>query len=256
MSIIYNGAKCDLYIGKGAGKKLLNDLRNAKHSVKIVSPYLSPFLIKELIQMKRKGLDIALITTDSQSDFKNKNLKVLSQVIQQKRETNWTAIQERNRWKDTYKTLAYITLAVGVAFLVIAYQFNWQTKSAFGILPITMLLLSMAYYRKKIQHKRIYSYWYDAMFPLKIYKTRTSDNQLSTFIHSKIYIIDHKIAYLGSLNFTASGLQYNYESRIRTEDTKAIEELLWEFHQLINNHQLPEMNHQEWGRQLYDEPIN
>ena len=28
--MFYNGAKCDIYIGKGAGKKLLNDIRNAK----------------------------------------------------------------------------------------------------------------------------------------------------------------------------------------------------------------------------------
>ena len=37
--MFYNGANCDIYIGKGAGKKLLNDIRNAQKSIKIVSPY-------------------------------------------------------------------------------------------------------------------------------------------------------------------------------------------------------------------------
>lgn len=45
----YNNANCDLYIGKGAGKKLIKDMHDAESEVKIVSPYLSPSLVKELI---------------------------------------------------------------------------------------------------------------------------------------------------------------------------------------------------------------
>ena len=37
MRTFFNGANCDIYIGQGAGKKLLDDITNAKRSVKIVS---------------------------------------------------------------------------------------------------------------------------------------------------------------------------------------------------------------------------
>ncbi len=67
--MFYNGANCDIYIGKGAGKKLLNDIRNARKSVKIVSPYLSPFLITELINFRKRNLEVELITTDNIEDF-------------------------------------------------------------------------------------------------------------------------------------------------------------------------------------------
>ena len=39
MRTFFNGANCDIYIGQGAGKKLLDDITNAKRSVKIVSPF-------------------------------------------------------------------------------------------------------------------------------------------------------------------------------------------------------------------------
>ncbi len=55
--MFYNGANCDIYIGKGAGKKLLHDIRNAKASIKIVSPYLSPFLISKLISCQKQNLE-------------------------------------------------------------------------------------------------------------------------------------------------------------------------------------------------------
>lgn len=67
--MFYNGANCDIYIGKGAGKKLLNDIRNAKKSIRIVSPYLSPFLISEIIGIRKRNLDVELITTDNIEDF-------------------------------------------------------------------------------------------------------------------------------------------------------------------------------------------
>ena len=82
-------------------------------------------------------------------------------------------------------------------------------------------------------------------------------NELSdTFIHSKIYLIDDQIVYLGSLNFTASGTKHNYETRIRTTDSNAIKEIKDELYQLLNHSNLPERDIQYWGKQLYKEPIN
>ena len=86
MGMFYNGAYCDIYIGKGAGKKLLSDIRNARKSVKIVSPYLSPFLITELINFKKRNLKVELITTDNIEDFYGNLEKNIHQLIKQNRD--------------------------------------------------------------------------------------------------------------------------------------------------------------------------
>ena len=71
--------KDSIYIGKEAGKEILSEIKNAKKSVKIVSPYTSPDYIKELISLHKKGVDVTLITCDkitesSYSDFRVSDL--------------------------------------------------------------------------------------------------------------------------------------------------------------------------------------
>ncbi len=83
MGTFYNGANCDIYIGKGAGKKLLDDISIAKRNVKLISPYLSPFLIKELIYLYTKGINIHLITTDNIEDFYGSYEKNIHKLINQ-----------------------------------------------------------------------------------------------------------------------------------------------------------------------------
>ncbi|SDD74800.1 hypothetical protein SAMN05421636_101583 [Pricia antarctica] len=67
--MFFNNAKCDVYIGTGTGKKLMDEIENAKRSVKIVSPFLSPFLVKRLIALHSNGIGVQLITTDTIEDF-------------------------------------------------------------------------------------------------------------------------------------------------------------------------------------------
>jgi len=49
-----NNTNCDVYMGTGAGKKLMEDIENAKSSVKILSPFLSPFLVRKLIDLNNE----------------------------------------------------------------------------------------------------------------------------------------------------------------------------------------------------------
>ena len=79
--------------------------------------------------------------------------------------------------------------------------------------------------------------------------TRSYDN-------SKIYIIDNKIAYLGSLNFTHYGTKSNHETSIRITDRNALLYINSEFESLLVNDYYQERDLIEWGRSLYDEPIN
>ncbi|MCK4653321.1 MAG: phospholipase D family protein [Candidatus Cloacimonetes bacterium] len=249
MGMYFNGANCDIYIGKGAGKKLLDDIENAKKSVKVVSPYLSPFLIKELIKLRKRNLEVELITTDNIEDFYGSYEKNILKLIIQNVETDEVAVEKREKWKDISKILAIVV----VGLLGLTY-FVGDFKLGFSLIP--MVILFLVYFRLKIKNKRIYNYWYSQLFPFKVYMSPDTNELSDTFIHGKIYLIDNQIAYLGSLNFTESGTKHNYETRIRTVDKNAIIEINKEMNQLFNHSHLPEKDIQMWGKQLYSEPIN
>ena len=268
MGMCHNGANCDIYIGKGAGKKLLEDIDDAKESIKIVSPYLSPFLITELINLKKRNLEVELITADNIEDFygsyeKQKNIHKL---IIQDRQIDDIAVEKREKWKKSFKILTYIGLGLLTILIGIAYYLK-DIKVAFGLIPIIIIFFVVIHYKNKIKNKRIYTYEYKLLFPFKVYmlprKIRKNE-YIGTFIHSKIYLIDNKIAYLGSLNFTCSGTKHNYETRIRTEDPNAIKKIKEEIHQLMNpfperdkeGYIMEERDIQIWGKYLYPEPIN
>lgn len=251
----YNGANCDIYIGKGAGKKLLNDIRNARKSVKIVSPYLSPFLITQLINLRQRNLDVELITTDNIEDFNGNHEKNINKLILQNRDLDKVALEKREKWRRIVRILNYIGLWFVVVSTISAYYLQ-DIKVAYGVIPILLSLLIAEHFRRRIKNKRIYTYWYSQLFPFKVYMSPYSDTRSDTSIHSKIYLIDDEIAYLGSLNFTASGTKFNHETRIRTTDLKAVKDIQEEIYDLMHHSHLPEKDIQNWGRELYSEPIN
>lgn len=255
MGMFFNGANCDIYIGKGAGKKLLNDIENAKESIRIVSPYLSPFLTKQLINLKKRNIDVQLITTDNIKDFYGQYDRNIHHLIIQNRETDQDAVKQRKRWIDIAKILLFIISSLFVALLGMAYWLK-DEKIVFGLVPLVVLLFVHNLFKTKIKNKRIFSYWYSQLFPFKVYMSPEATELSNTFVHGKIYLIDDRVAYLGSLNFTASGTKYNYETRIRTTDVNAVNEISNEIQHLFNHSGIPERDIQMWGTQLYQEPIN
>ncbi len=253
--MFYNGAKCDIYIGKGAGKKLLQDIRSAKKSIKIVSPYLSPFLLSELITFSNRNLEVQLITTDDIEDFYGNYQRNIYKLINQHRYVDEGAVQLREKWKDTLQILRYCTYGL-ITMLIGATYFYRDVKVIFGLIPLFVLFFTIGLYKTKIKEKRIYSYWYSKLFPFKVYMSPDRTNLSDTFIHGKIYLIDDEIVYLGSLNFTSAGTESNYETRIRTTDPNLVNAVMEEFNHLMNHSNLPEKDIQFWGKRLYMEPIN
>ena len=192
---------------------------------------------------------------DNIEDFYGSYDKNIHKLINQNIKTDQIAVEKREKWKDISKILSYIGFGLLIILIGIAYYIK-DIKIAFGLIPIIILFLVVKLYKNKIKNKRIYSYWYSQLFPFKVYMSPDKSDQSDTFIHSKIYLIDDQIAYLGSLNFTSSGTKHNYETRIRTEDPNAIQEIKDEIYKLMNHSHLPERDIQFWGSQLYKEPIN
>ena len=110
--------------------------------------------------------------------------------------------------------------------------------------------------RKYAQGIRFWHYSYSSLFPVKIFRSRFSGNKNNvskTFnLHSKLYIIDDCIAYLGSVNFTRSGCLFNHETRVRITDLQAIRQLRQEFSELLWDEEYNHTSIGEWGKELYD----
>jgi len=252
MGTYYNDAKCDIYIGKGAGKKLLKDIFDAKKNVKIITPYLSPSLVRELIFLYGKGINIQLVTMDNIEDNDGRNIK---ELIIQNRITDKNAESIRNKLLKLSGVFSYFSIVLAIIIFLSVHFFN-NNKFLYLMLLVLILLLFCGYYKSKARKKRVFSYYYRQLFPFKVYKSKSENNYKSTFIHAKVYIIDDEIAYMGSLNFTISGTKYSYETRIRITESGVVKRIVLEFSDLLNNTELPERDIQLWRSQIYSEPIN
>lgn len=253
--MFYNNAVCDIYIGKSAGAKLLQDIRNAKRNVKIVSPYLSPSLIKELIFLHNKGINISLITSDEIEDFYGYD-KNINKLIVQKRHTDEKAKQSRDSLISLSGTLLFTIIGLAIVLVPLIFLLK-EWKLAYGFILVVLLFFVRDFIVRQIKNKRIYHYTYKQLFPFKVFISPNNGNSFNkTFIHSKIYVIDDEVAYMGSLNFTGKGIKDNHETRIRTADLHAVAKIVEEVNEIFFNPNLAERDLQFWGSQMYPEPIN
>ncbi len=216
-------------LGRGKGIEILNVIKNAKTSVKLVSLYLSPDYTKELIHLHNRGVQITLITcdnleTNNWSDFKP------SDIIKKQETIN----PEVNKTKQTMSWLALISLSIFIVSLPLA---------VFSLyIPIVLLILTIVIFLSKYlidDYKNTYDYI--PIFRLKVFDSKSGINPQSTnLIHPKIFLIDEKILYLGSANFTYSAFKTHYETIIKIQDENAIKDINQEIESLFNSKELKE----------------
>jgi len=250
-----NGTKCDIYMGTGAGKKLLHEIENAEYSVKILSPFLSPFLTQKLVALQNRNVAIELITSGRAKEYLSTKNKNSYELIQQVVHVDRKARRQRRRWK---KLRLGIRVLIGILFLVFLWAaFSLKDPNTL-LFSVSILLLYLVNRRLhiNIENKRIYSYSYKPLFPFKVVMAPDHYHYDGLYLHGKAYIIDNRIAYLGSLNFTRSGTRNNYETRVRFTEPEAVQKIVGEFDSLFTNDELPELSLDAWGKQLYREPIN
>lgn len=254
--MFYNNAICDIYIGKSAGTKLLQDIRMAKSSVRIVSPYLSPFLIRELINLHSRGIKIQLITMDKIEDFNYGYEKNIYKLIIQNKKVDEIAKKARENLKSWSRTLFFVMMCLGIGLFFLIYLLK-QTEIAFGFIIVGLIFFVRIIITNQIKNKRIYHYFYKQLFPFKVFVSPNHENSFKgDFIHSKIYVIDNEVAYIGSLNFTENGIKKSHETRIRTIDSNAVSKIVEEVNHLFFHSDMVEKDLQNWGKRLYQEPIN
>jgi len=230
--------KDSIYIGKEAGKEILSEIKNAKKSVKIVSPYTSPDYIKELISLHKKGVDVTLITcdnieTNSYSDFRASDLVKKEKIINSQAE------------KTKKLILSYLIMAFGIFMMTLFFYLLSLSQFLLiltGILLITGLILLISYF-----FIETYSYKYEPIFRIKVFDSHSGKNPHSTeLIHSKIFIIDESVCFLGSVNITYSGFKTHYETAIRVDDKNAVSDISAEVERLYDSNELRGKSVEEW----------
>jgi len=234
-----------IYIGKNAGFKtnLLKDIKNAKKSVKIVSPYLTGSYLSELVELSKKGVEVTLITADElredmygYSKFRHKD------IIKQNKIQNPEA-------KAMKEKINYI-LELGLILTLVSFSLYFISPDLLIISGILALaLLSGLLYSYSIKD---YKYEYSCIFRLKVFDSSSGQKPGSReLIHSKIFVIDENIAFLGSANFTYSGFTTHYETLIKIEDLKAIKDISKEVESLYSSTELLSRSIEEWGKEIY-----
>ena len=242
-------------MGTGAGTKLLQEIGNAQRSVKISSPYLSPKMVDELVWLHKKGLKVTLITSDKLDSRSYRQEKSIQPLVVQNRHLDEEANRNRKRWLFTQKALMAGRIALTI-LLIILLLTSYDLTYTLVLVISFMFFLSSKYARRKTKNTRIYSYTYSTLFPFKVFIAPDSYQINDIFIHGKIYIFDGNTAYLGSLNFTESGTKYNYETRIRVTDIEAVRKIEEEFDELYDHPDFAFFGIEEWGKSIYNEPLN
>ena len=245
----------EVYVGQNSGKQLNEDLRNAKEEVLIISPYIDESKLDELLRLKNRSVNVRLAFSDlNPNQFKN----ILKKLIHQNKETNIKQREKREKLKNVFLILSIFFLVVAVLLLsysVLHLASKEYSILNFGILFMSLLIMNLSFHfwRKKNKAERIEIYRYDYSEKLNFKYLRDYYGE-RMFIHSKIYLIDKKIAYVGSLNFTNKGFTSNFETRVRITERDKINELREFVHNVFDddiNFKKHELN---WlGKKVYTE---
>jgi len=92
-----------------------------------------------------------------------------------------------------------------------------------------------------------YSIKLHPIFKIKVFDSASGKRPGSTeLIHSKIFVIDEEVAFLGSVNYTYAGFKTHYETTIKVEDKNAVREISEEVDKLYNSGDLRGKSVEEW----------
>ncbi len=231
--------KSHIYIGREAGKEIHETIRGAKKSVKIVSPYISADYLKDLVNLHKKGVEITIITCDKISDSSYSEFRV-SDLIRKEKIINNDAIKTKK------SVLSYAILAFGVFLAsLLFYLLSLSQLSVIfaGFLLVIGVIFLISYFSISTT-----SYNYESIFRIKVFDSTSGKRPGSTeLIHSKIFIIDEDVAFLGSVNFTYSGFKTHYETTIKVQDARAVKDISEEVEMLYNSKELKAKSVEAWA---------
>ncbi|WP_304179173.1 phospholipase D-like domain-containing protein [Leptotrichia trevisanii] len=213
------GISCDIYVGKKAGISVRNAIQKAKKSITVISPFLSGNMITEdIFNSLNKDVQVNIISKDNEKiyPFLRKNL------------FKYHSMPGFGKFiillGKLILTMFYLILSIAILEIFTLFFFDVSfTKSVFPItknnlLALTIFLGLFTFFLRTVIKNNEFYYSLRDNFNIHILSKNYD-------LHSKIYIIDNKIAFLGSLNFTDTGFMLNHETCIKITDKTAIKHL-------------------------------
>lgn len=249
-----------IHMGISAGKQLLEDIHAAREEVTVLSPFLNTEQMHLLLKLHEQNVRVTLITALCHNMIGNlEGDDFRAELIKQFKRKDPEAQHKKESLKGLI-TFLYIALLAFILAGIYTYFYYYVYAQICMLLLVLLTLFVLFAAASELRNTNIYRYSYKTIFPLKIFidpRNQKIKNSSKHFIHAKVFIIDQRVAYLGSADFTCSSLSSNYESIIRTEDREAIQELLSEVKRLYNSssEDMDFVNIEEWGKMIYDEPL-
>ena len=231
-----------IYIGRNAGKELLELIKSAKKSVKIVSPYLSSSYVKELIELSKRGREVMLITCDKIVDERSRYSDVkTSDLVKEKK----ILLPENEKTRKRGVFIGLMVFLLSLILFPVGFLMDMnEIMLSVSVIIFVISVIILGYYYLFVENYRIE---YEPIFRMKVFDSHSGKNPLSTeLVHSKIYIIDEERAYLGSANFSYSGFKTHYETLIEIKDNKAIKDISDEVERLYSSNDFKAKDIGEW----------
>lgn len=212
----FNG---QIYYGTKAGSELKTCIKYAKSSIKIMSPYLEPALVDDLRIKQSQGVKIQIITTEETETTKS-DRSVLAGFVDQNCITDEKALSKYKRYKLISTISSWITA------IAICYALYKLKHIELYAIPVIFFIISK-YFANAKKRLRIFTYTYTKNIPFIAFLSPNVHPEYRTdprckFFHTKLYIIDD-VLITGSLNYTFSGLTYNFETMLKSNDSAVVQ---------------------------------
>ena len=212
--------RAELSIGWSAGSELYHKMKNARASVRVVSPYLDEPLVDCLLTLRGQGVVVDLAIMEDFASSRVKKHKIATKLVSQTPSRDESAVTRRRRGM-----LGSALGGVGAAGIAIGLNgvFPWAPLGWF-LLPVAAIVFAI--YRRRGIYR--YNYAWTLGDTIILPSHYQSDTECP-FVHAKVYVIDSEVAFLGSLNFTTTGMFDNFETCFRVDnpdDVRAIESLI------------------------------
>jgi phosphatidylserine/phosphatidylglycerophosphate/cardiolipin synthase-like enzyme len=250
-----------IHLGTSAARQLLQDIKTAGQEVWVLSPCLSAEQMQLLLGLHRRGVRLTLVTSVSRNAIGNvEGYDFRKELIKRVRKKDPEAAQKKDSLKNLLGLLWLLLIGLAAITSWTYYFYHIYVPLTFGTLTFISAAMIYATFRE-LHHTRDYYFSYRTIFPIRVFIDPGNpliQNNSRHFLHARAFIIDEKVAYLGSAEFTCSGLGENYESIIRAEDQEAISELKAEIRRLCRGQTeaMDFVDIEEWGRMVYEEPVS
>ncbi|WP_394960936.1 phospholipase D-like domain-containing protein [Candidatus Allofournierella merdavium] len=283
----------NVYIGTHAGAHMEEAVQKAENSIHLISPYIGETYLDLLAEKQRQGVSVQGLFQEVKARPRGASTvkkgygyvrddlglrDVITSFLRLQKVPLAANIAMRKKQRRTARVMMgmLIFLVVGFWALFIlwlaAQEKQLQSLQEFPSLknitdsfPLPMevvlsgigvivVLFAVAHdLEKRARSIPTVEYHFEPVVNLRMIR-RYADN----FVHLKLLIVDDKIAFLGSLNLTYSGLNQNLESCVEISDPGAVQNLLRicrEIQARTECYEIHEIGKYYFGEYGYDETI-